>query len=183
MKNRNQNKSERRSFIFYALFLSAAFLISSFYSCSGSKSVFQNSTTFYFVRHAEKAKDGTRDPDLTEAGKIRAGRLAALLKSDKISAVYSTDYKRTRQTAEPTASLFNLNIEIYDHKSIDINELANSMHGKSVLVVGHSNSTPQLTNKLIGVDRFKNFADTDYDNILKVTIKKREKTVEHLRYN
>ena len=66
--------------------------------------------TIYLVRHAERADSGTMagttmatDPDLSEAGRARAASLAVMLKDAGIKAIYTTEYKRTRQTAEPLA--------------------------------------------------------------------------------
>ena len=66
------------------------------------------STTIYVVRHAEKQTGVNNsmmsaDPDLTDAGKARAKKMAEMLASKSITAVYATPYKRTQQTAEPTA--------------------------------------------------------------------------------
>ena len=59
----------------------------------------------FLVRHAERADAGMaaakmagRDPDLSDAGKARANALAAMLKDARITAIFTTEYKRTRQT-------------------------------------------------------------------------------------
>ena len=61
----------------------------------------QESTTIIFTRHAEKQDDGTKDPDLTEKGLERASKIATLLEKVPVSAIYSTDFKRTRNTVKP----------------------------------------------------------------------------------
>ena len=60
--------------------------------------------TLYLVRHAEKQADGSRDPNLTEAGEQRAKFLAAWLKNKQIGDIYSSGYQRTIGTARPTGS-------------------------------------------------------------------------------
>ncbi|MGC1242759.1 MAG: histidine phosphatase family protein, partial [Chryseosolibacter sp.] len=71
-------------------------------------------TTFILVRHAEKADDGTDDPDLTREGEGRALKLAFMLKDTEIDAVYSTDFRRTKNTAKPLAEIRNLEVLPYE---------------------------------------------------------------------
>ena len=107
-----------------------------------------DAATFYLLRHAEKQTGD--NPELTVQGQKRAGRVAKLLSLSDIQAVYSTDYQRTRQTAEPIAQVKNLPVQLYNPKSlkqfaqklIDLNENA--------IIVGHSNTTPELVNLLSG---------------------------------
>src|SRR5262245_26540171 len=68
-------------------------------------------TTIVIVRHAEKATDDPRDPTLSPAGQERALDLAKALDGADVSAVYVTEFKRTRLTAEPTAQHFGLTIQ------------------------------------------------------------------------
>ena len=70
----------------------------------------QTITTFILTRHAEKGDDGTKDPDLTQAGKDRAQLLIIMLKEIKVDAIYSTAYKRTRNTVIPLAQEKGTNI-------------------------------------------------------------------------
>src|SRR3982750_35353 len=55
------------------------------------------------VRHAEKAANGGNDPDLSSAGRARADTLARILKDSAITAIFTTEFKRTQETAAPTA--------------------------------------------------------------------------------
>src|SRR3546814_16685724 len=66
--------------------------------------VFSPVATYVVVRPAEKVDDGSRDPSLTDAGRARAHALAELLRSRAVVAVYATDFRRTRDTAEHTAA-------------------------------------------------------------------------------
>ncbi len=135
-------------------------------------------TTIYLVRHAEKDKDGTRDPNLTKSGKERAMGLAERLKNEKLTAVYSSDYKRTRQTAQPIADQQNLEIIIYDPRSLDklkTNILEKYPAGSKILIVGHSNTTPNVANLLIGNKMFSPIDESDYDNFYTITLSKEGK--------
>ncbi len=130
-------------------------------------------TTVYLVRHAEKAKDGTRNPNLTEAGKARAQAIANELKDKNISTIYSTDYKRTQQTAQPLAEA--LGLEIISYHPGNLEDLKNKIlkehiYGEGILVVGHSNTTPDLANLIIGHQQFESIDESDYNNLFKIEI-------------
>ena len=66
--------------------------------------------TVFFLRHAEKLVDGTSDPALSPVGRIRAEALVSLLEGEQVTHLFSTEYKRTRQTLEPLAKRANLEI-------------------------------------------------------------------------
>ncbi|GJM36409.1 MAG: phosphoglycerate mutase [Saprospiraceae bacterium] len=169
-------------------FLVISVLLSASFSCKppatdASAEEMVGITTFILVRHAEKADDGTKDPDLTDVGKARAERLATLLQPNGIEAVYSTAYKRTRQTAEPLATTLNLPIQEYDPKATDLaKELIKANQGKTVLVVGHSNSTPTLVNQLIGKEKYSELDESVYGKLYVVTIYKKEAKAMVLEY-
>lgn len=142
-------------------------------------------TTFIFVRHAEKMADGSKDPELSEAGKKRAEALAVLLAQTKLDAIYSTKFKRTEMTAAPLAKALSLSIQNYDGGKLEeIDAMLQKHAGGAVLVVGHSNTTPGMINYLTGKSDYKNFDDSDYGNlvIVSVTEKGKQVKVTWLRY-
>ena len=124
--------------------------------------------TVYLVRHAEK-QAGT-DPGLTQAGQARAQWLADYFADKGIQAVYSTQYKRTRLTAKPTADRFELETKGYDPR--DLKAFAEQLiaSNETAVVAGHSNTTPALVNALLSEDRFYPLQDFQYDFIFKVTL-------------
>lgn len=125
--------------------------------------------TLYLVRHAEKASDGTRDPNLTDAGHARAQWLAAYLSDKNILGVYSTDFKRTRQTAQPTAMAAGLEIQPYDPRALpDFARKLKALEGAH-LVVGHSNTTPALASILTGKE-WTELEEYQYDHIYVVRV-------------
>ena len=104
------------------------------------------------------------DPDLSEAGKARAASLAAMLKDAKITAIYVTEYKRTRQTAAPLALQLGLEMTVVPSKdAAGLTAKLKSATG-NVLVVGHSNTVP-ATIAALGVNDPVAIGDTDYDNL------------------
>lgn len=120
-------------------------------------------TTYYLIRHAEKdrSQPGDRDPKLTSEGMERARKWAAVLKDIPLDAVYSTDYSRTRQTAQPLAELNDLEIQIYSTRELYDPEFKEATRGKKVLVVGHSNTTPQFVNAIIGKRQYEDIDDSE----------------------
>ena len=123
------------------------------------------------VRHAERADGGSNspnaqtDPLLSAEGEARAKKLAAMLADAGITAIYSTEYNRTQDTAKPIAA--RLGLKVQAHKAQDRAGLAavlKSSHAKDVvLVVGHSNSLPEVIKALGGPAM--TIADEEYDAI------------------
>lgn len=126
----------------------------------------------YFIRHAEKVRDNSSDPLLTKFGEERAVHWANVFKNVDFDAVYSTSTLRTVATALPTAAQNDLQIILYDATDIDISALAEMYKGKSILVVGHSNTTPEIVNDLMGEERYSEIEDDNFSNLYIVTITK-----------
>jgi len=128
----------------------------------------QEPTLIFLVRHAERADDGQmtgqEDPHLSEAGRARAQALARLLADAGITQVHSSDYLRTRETAAPTAEAAGLPVSIYDVRDLPtFAETLKATPGRH-LVVGHSNSTPDLV-AILGGDPHGEIAPLEYDRL------------------
>jgi phosphohistidine phosphatase SixA len=125
----------------------------------------------FLVRHAEKV-DASKDPELSEDGKKRAGDLVNALRSADIEHVHSSDFARTRNTAAPIAEKIGVKVELYDPSKLK--EIAAQLKesGGRHLVVGHSNTTPELT-KLLGGNAGAEIDEKgEYDRLYMVTIGK-----------
>jgi phosphohistidine phosphatase SixA len=126
------------------------------------------------VRHAERADGGgggrgmAADPALSAPGRARAAALAAMLKDTKLTAVFATEFKRTQQTAGPTAKAQHLTVTTIpaDKTAMLVNSLKKA--SGSVLVVGHSNTVTEVITAL-GVTTPITVADTEFDNLFIVT--------------
>ncbi|MGA1227193.1 MAG: phosphoglycerate mutase family protein [Tamlana sp.] len=131
-----------------------------------------NNSVYYFIRHAEKDKSDSlnNNPHLTEKGLQRADKWNQVFKNISFNAIYSTDYNRTRETASPTAKDDNLEPVIYNPKSINIETSLNENKGKTVLVVGHSNTTTNLVNRVLKKDTYNEIDDTNNSNLYIVTV-------------
>ncbi len=136
--------------------------------------------TIYLVRHAEKQNDGSKDPTLTAIGKQRAGNLSQILKDKNIVAIYSSDYNRTRQTAGPLAKRLGLNVVLYNPGKLKkfAAQLLNSQG--NLLVVGHSNTTPNLAS-LLGGESFGEIEHLEYDRVYQLSFQAEQIKTKLLR--
>lgn len=132
------------------------------------------STTIWLVRHAEKstANPAERDPELSETGLKRSADLAQVLQKEKVTAIYSTNYKRTLATATPLATKLKLTPVIYDAKDLTAiaNKALSENKGKTALIVGHSNTLVPVIKALNGSVSIEELTDDDYDMLFKVVI-------------
>jgi broad specificity phosphatase PhoE len=155
------------------IFLVLVFGFVMFQSCDKAESEI---TTFILLRHAEKVIDGTDDPDLTAEGVERAERVAFMLKATDVDAIYSTNYKRTRNTVAPLAESKNIQVLPYEAHNPDIIDMmVNSHRGKTIVICGHSNNIPWTANLLTGTESLKDFREDDYDNMLIVSVPEKGK--------
>lgn len=152
----------RRSFIL----ILAGFMLA---ACANSPFGDQADQQIYLVRHAEK--EPGRDPQLTPDGRARAIALAERLSKAELGAIYSTNLRRTRQTAGPIALATEIPVIFYDASKLD--EFASQLRGQSgnILVVGHSNTTPDLAAALGGEAGAPIIEATEYDRLYVLTIK------------
>jgi broad specificity phosphatase PhoE len=119
-------------------------------------------SAIYLVRHAEKAEG--QDPALTPQGKGRARALAAILHRAGITAIFSTPTVRARQTAAPLAQRTGLTVQLYDPAAPKaLVEKVHSLSG-AVVVVGHSNTLPELV-RLFGGAPGTDIADDEFDRL------------------
>jgi broad specificity phosphatase PhoE len=132
----------------------------------------QEVTTYYFIRHAEKLRvDKTdRNPNLNLKGFKRAEAWKEVFSNISFDAIYSTDYTRTKLTAKPTADSKNLPILMYNPRDMYSKAFQNQTKGKTILVVGHSNTTNVFANKVIGFDKYQEIKDDNNSNLYIVTI-------------
>jgi len=129
-------------------------------------------TQIYIVRHAEKEAN-SQDPDLTAEGKQRAQDLASYLRKKKIKVIYSTETKRTKQTATPLSEINHIAIQPYKNDTLQKFLYHILERGNNTLIVGHSNTTITMLNELSLNHTIKEIPDDDYDNLFVVTLESR----------
>ena len=127
------------------------------------------------VRHAERADTVAgapptmaADPSLSETGRARAASLAAMLKDARITDIFVTEYKRTQETAAPLAQALKLTPVVIAAKDTPgLVAKLKTVKG-TVLVVGHSNTVPDIISAL-GITSDVKIADAEYDNLFVVS--------------
>ena len=174
-----------KTFKFFAL--STIFLI---LSCKEEEPVYSSDDTatiptFYLIRHAEKDRSDSEnvDPELTQKGLGHAMHWAEILNDVAIDAIYSTDYIRTAMTAAPTSVKKNIDVQYYDPSTFDIAQFKNDNLGKKVLVVGHSNTTPDFVNMLIEEEKYSQIDDSENGNLYIVNLVNDIATDTQLNFN
>src|SRR6266702_1370910 len=123
----------------------------------------------FIVRHAEKAATGGNDPHLSVAGQKRAETLARILKDSQITIVFVSEFKRTQETAAPTAKEARLNpIVVLSNDVAGMAARGRALSGNA-LVVGHGNTIPQLIEAL-GITAPVAIPENDYSEIFVVFV-------------
>ncbi len=121
------------------------------------------SPIIFVVRHAEKAADGN-DPDLSGAGQQRAEGLARILKDAEITAIFTTEFKRTQETAAPTAKATKISPTVVPANDIPaMAEKLRPLKGNA-LVVAHGNTIPDLV-KALGIEVPITIPENDYSEL------------------
>ena len=144
-------------------------------------------TRYYIVRHAEKETTTTNttmtsDVPLSAAGKERAEALEALLQKENIKHVFSTNYIRTKSTAQPLADAIHLPIEIYDPKDPQFVSKLKALNGNA-LIVGHSNTVDDLVNELTGKKEIiSDLPDSAYGDLFVVIKNRKQITFERKHF-
>lgn len=128
-------------------------------------------TTYYLVRHAEKDRsDSTnKNPELTEAGYQRAKNWNTILNHVDFDLIYTTNYNRTIQTTQFVAERANVTPIIYEAHNLITDEFLQRTKGKTVFIVGHSNTIPKIVNQLIGEAKYQDISDSENGSLFIVT--------------
>ena len=123
----------------------------------------------FVVRHAERA-DQSSDSLLSAPGEARAAHLASLLKDSGITRIFTSELKRTIQTAAPLAEALGLTparLAPDNYEGLFAQVRASAPRDR-VLIVGHSNTLPEILKRL-GIAEPITIADQEYDNLFIVT--------------
>ena len=138
------------------------------------------------VRHAEKATVGGIDPSLSDAGQARAKALAAAIADAHVTAIITTSFKRTFETAEPFAAAAGITIEkvsVTGDAAANLAAVAAAVRkhaGEVVLVVGHSNTVPAIVNAL-GGPKLPDICDASYATLFTLVPSKDGKSAQVVR--
>jgi broad specificity phosphatase PhoE len=130
---------------------------------------------WYVMRHLQKVD--RPDPGLSETGRANAERLVAWFAKDPPKAIYVSATRRARETATPLAERLGLTPHEYDPGDTAGLVARVKAETGTVLIVGHSNTVPEIVAGLGGA-RPAALGETDFGDIFRVG---REGRVEHLR--
>ena len=127
---------------------------------------------FYFIRHAEEKNDDGENPHLSDNGLKKAHLFAKYFIDKKVDTIYSTNLNRTFETAEIIAKKKAVNVGFYDPLVMDYNEFFENNKNKSIVIVGHSNTTPNFVNKILGKQKYSQMVHDNYSDIYRLIIVK-----------
>jgi phosphohistidine phosphatase SixA len=142
-------------------------------------------TKIFIVRHAEK--ETGKDPALTPAGNARAGDLMRKLQDGGIQKIYVSQYKRTQMTADSMRIQLKINTVQYTADTLCDNLvntiMENGDFGKTILIIAHSNTIPQIIRKF-GVNDYPygDIPDNEFDNLFVITYKKEKAKLKKMKY-
>jgi 2,3-bisphosphoglycerate-dependent phosphoglycerate mutase len=138
----------------------------------GTPSEEETMTTYYFIRHAEKdtSDPQDKDPQLTSEGLERAQRWAEVFKEVEFDLIFSSDFNRTRTTAEIIAKSQEQEVEIYDPRKLNDEQFQAKTNGKKVLVVGHSNTNPHFVNLILEENKYKDIDEAESGSLFIVHV-------------
>lgn len=151
--------------------------------------------TVFVVRHAEKEAEPKQDPPLTKEGAARSQELARILSGANIKAIYTSQFARTKLTAEPLvaksgATVTSLTLKpnpsnlrlISEESTVELINKIMQRPGESVLVIGHSNWMPDVI-RMLGGDTVPTIDEQKFDDLFIVTVYAKGKAkVVHLKY-
>lgn len=129
----------------------------------------QAQPAIYVMRHLH-TPEGATDPDLTDEGQRHARLLADRFKPGDIDVIYVNSTKRTQQTAAPLAAKLGITPKFYDPRDTAALVAALKAEKGTVLVVGHSNTVPDIVAGLGGT-RPAPLSHPDFADIWKVESK------------
>ena len=130
---------------------------------------------WYVMRHLQKGEG--QDPPLSAEGQRNARRLIDVFGKDPPGAIYVSTTRRALETAGPLAAKLGVTVKEYDPRDTPGLVARAKAETGTVLIVGHSNTVPEIVAGLGGA-RPADLAETDYGDIFRV---RRDGSVERLR--
>lgn len=142
---------------------------------------FSSITTVILVRHAERL-NATDTTSISEAGIQRAHALAHVLSRSGLTRIYVSEKQRTGQTAAPTAVHFSIvPVQIPAAAFQRYADSVKAHRGEVVLIVGHSDTLPQLLEKL-GIKNPPTIPSGEFDNLFIITMFRFRSALTQLKF-
>ena len=145
---------------------------------------FHDTTTVMLLRHADR--NGAADALKTPEGTDRAAELVHVAGLAGITAIFHSDTERTRRTAQDLAAHLGLTpveIPVADTQDL-VDQILAGHRGERVLVVGHSNTVPDIIEALGGAP-MPDLAHSVSDDFWVITLcscRRNSPEVVHLKY-
>lgn len=133
-----------------------------------------NPTIFYFIRHSESNGNQRTNPSLSKTGLQRAMLYEEFFSNKNIDYIFTTNLNRTIETANIIANSKGLSVNFHNPFKINYKDFFDAHKHNSIIVVGHSNTTPNFVNKMIGKVVYSQIVEDNYSNIFKVILKNGE---------
>jgi 2,3-bisphosphoglycerate-dependent phosphoglycerate mutase len=126
-------------------------------------------TKIYVLRHADKILIGD---NLNPLGITRANDLRRYLAPTGINALFSTNFVRTQRTVQPMATAL-MPVRIYNEIPALITQIRTTLSGRRIVVVGHSNTVPQIITGCGCASPFPaaGIPDSQFDNLLLILVR------------
>lgn len=139
-----------------ALFAIVIIVVSWWYFCAAP-------VTVMLIRHADRA--GTQDA-LSPAGVTRSQQLVHVMQKAALAAIIRSDTVRAEQTAAPLAAATGITPIVIPATNVMavVDEIRGRHRGQKILVVGHSNTVPQIIAAL-GGPALPDIAENEFDNL------------------
>ncbi len=126
-------------------------------------------TTLHLIRHAEKA-DSTQNPELSDEGLKRAVRWTKYFEKKNIDFFYTTLTRRTQMTCSTIATSKQKDMIFYDAAKFSLKEIIEKHYGKTILIVGHSNTIPSQINAFLEKEIYPQIDDNQFGNLYTIII-------------
>jgi phosphohistidine phosphatase SixA len=118
--------------------------------------------SFYVMRHLQKGEG--QDPALSAEGQANARKLIGFFAAERPRVAYVSTTRRAYETAAPAAKKLRMEIRRYDPADTPGLVARVLAERGPVLVVGHSNTVPEIVARL-GGERPAALAETDYGDV------------------
>ena len=127
-------------------------------------------TNLYFIRHAEENGNSVTNPHLSSSGKKRVKLLERYFSNKKIDTVFTTNLNRTFETAKGIAVFQGIPIIYYDPFKMSFKTFFKQHKNSNSLIIGHSNTTPNFVNGIIGYPKYSQMMEDNYSDIYRVSV-------------
>ncbi len=132
------------------------------------KKIPNTKSAYYFIRHAESNGNRATNPHLSKKGLKRVKLYVKFFADKEIDTVFTTNLNRTYETAKAVADYKKVPIVFYDPFKYSFKDFIKKHRNSPSLIVGHSNTTPNKVNEIIGIPKYSQMVEENYSDIFKL---------------